>query len=78
MSPFEIIGFSGSAFVLLSFTFKKIMLIRIINIIGAILFVVYGALIGAWSVWIMNALIIVVHSVYIILFQLQPKKLPSE
>ena len=38
---YEIIGFIASLFVLLSFIPKKVKLIRIINIIGCVIWIVY-------------------------------------
>lgn len=58
---FEIIGTIASLIVLISFTFKRERKIRIINIIGAILFVFYGALNGSFAVWFLNAALILIH-----------------
>lgn len=62
---FEAIGLFGTLFVLLSFLMKDIKKVRIINIIGASLFVAYGLCIHAWSTWILNAILIVVHIIYL-------------
>lgn len=56
----------GTIFVLISFLMKDIKAVRIINIIGAALFVIYGALIGALSTWLLNGVLIIVHIVYLI------------
>jgi hypothetical protein len=66
MNWFEIIGISGTLFVLLSFLMKDLVKVRIINIIGAILFVVYGLLINALSTWLLNGVLIVIHIVYLL------------
>ena len=58
---FEIIGTLASVIVLISFTFKSEKKIRVVNIIGAILFVVYGALNGSFAVWFLNAALILIH-----------------
>lgn len=50
----EWIGIVATLFVFLGFTRSKAIQIRIINSIGSILFVVYGVLIGAFSVWLLN------------------------
>lgn len=62
---YEIIGIIASLFVLLSFVFKNQKTIRTINIIGATLFVVYGVLISAVSVWLLNGLLIFIHIYYL-------------
>lgn len=74
MSWQEIIGLVASCFVLLSFLFKNILVIRIINLVGAIMFVVYGLLINAWSVWILNLGLTCIQIYYIIRICLNKKK----
>ena len=62
----EIIGLVASSFVLLSFLQKGEIKIRIINCIGCLIFIIYGFLINALSVWLMNAITLVVQIVNII------------
>ena len=57
----EILGIVATLFVLLSFLFTDEKRIRPINAIGAALFVVYGVIIGAHSVYILNGALIVIH-----------------
>ena len=57
----EALGIVATIFVLLSFLFRAEKKIRIVNIIGAALFVAYGILMGALSVWLLNALLIIIH-----------------
>lgn len=66
MNWFELIGISGTLFVLLSFLMKDLVKVRIINIIGATLFVIYGLLINALSTWLLNGILIVIHIVYLL------------
>lgn len=66
MDWIELIGILGSVFVLISFLMKDILVIRIINIIGSVIFIVYGIIIGAMATWFVNAALIVVHIIYII------------
>lgn len=63
---YESIGLTATLFVLLSFLMQSVKMIRIINIIGAILFVIYGYLIGSVSTAVLNAALIVIHAVYLI------------
>ena len=63
---FEIIGIAGTLFVLLSFLMKDLKKVRIINIIGAILFVIYGILINAYSTWILNGVLIIIHIIFLV------------
>ena len=57
----EALGIIATIFVLLSFLFRAEKKIRIVNIIGAALFVAYGILMGALSVWLLNTLLIIIH-----------------
>lgn len=58
---YEIIGLVASILVLISFLFNKERNIRIINILGAICFVIYGVSIGALSVWLLNSALVIIH-----------------
>lgn len=61
MSIYEIIGFLAGVMVLISFTQTDVKRIRILNCTGCILFVIYGILISAWSVWVVNLIIVGTH-----------------
>lgn len=63
---FEGIGILASAFVLVSFLMSDTRKIRLINIIGAVIFVVYGILIGAYATSVMNFALIIVHVVKLV------------
>ena len=58
---YEIIGTCASLIVLVSFLMKGEKSIRLVNIVGAILFVIYGLLIGAFSVWFLNGALVLIH-----------------
>lgn len=58
---YEIIGVLASIMVLISFIMNGEKKIRIVNIAGALLFVVYGILINAFSVWFLNGALLFVH-----------------
>lgn len=62
----EIIGWLGSAVIMLSFIPKKVKLIRAINIVGCILWVWYGIITHAPSVWVMNTIILFLHCYHLI------------
>ena len=57
----EILGIIATLFVLASFTFSAETRIRQINIVGAVLFVIYGIIIGAISVYVLNGALILIH-----------------
>ena len=58
---YESIGVLASCIVLLSFVMNGERKIRIINIIGALLFVIYGLLINSFSVSFLNSALFFVH-----------------
>lgn len=62
---YEAIGILGTLFVLASFIVNDLRKVRVINIVGASLFVVYGVLIGALSTWLLNGLLILIHIYYL-------------
>lgn len=57
----EILGTIASIFVLISFLMKGEIKIRLINIVGALIFVIYGVSINAFSVWFLNGGLFLVH-----------------
>jgi len=57
----EILGIIAGIFILISFKLSGELKIRSVNIVGAILFVIYGVIIGAWSVWLLNAALFILH-----------------
>lgn len=61
----EVLGVIASIVVLISFLFKQEKYIRLVNILGALCFVVYGLLLGAFSVWFLNGALIVIHIYYL-------------
>ena len=62
----EILGTLASILVLISFMMTNEKMIRSVNIIGAIVFVVYGLCIKAFSVWFLNGALCLVHSYYLL------------
>lgn len=58
---YEILGTIASIIVLISFLMKGETKIRLINIIGAICFVIYGIMINAFSVWFLNGMLCIIH-----------------
>jgi len=58
---FEILGTIASVFVLISFLMKGERNIRLVNIIGAFIFIIYGILINAFSIWFLNGALLIIH-----------------
>lgn len=57
----ELLGYVATFFVAASFLFKSIIHLRVVNTIGAILFVVYGLMKGAYPVAVLNAFLVFVN-----------------
>lgn len=57
----EVLGTIASLFVFVSFIFNNEKMTRSINIIGCILFVIYGAIISSWSVVLVNGGLMILH-----------------
>ena len=61
----EYVGYAASLFVLISFVMKRMLHLRIVNIIGCGFFIWYGALLMSWPIIITNAAIVAVNLFYI-------------
>lgn len=57
----EILGTIASIIILFGFLMKGERNIRLVNIFGAICFVIYGIMINAFSVWFLNGALIIIH-----------------
>ena len=62
----EWLGALASLFVLFSFLTRNQTKIRLINMIGCAIFVVYGILLPSYSTGLLNAALLVVHTVYLV------------
>ncbi|MDP5101896.1 MAG: uroporphyrinogen decarboxylase [Nonlabens sp.] len=61
----DFIGYLASFILLLSFTRKNVRHLRIINTLGCILFVIYGAMLSSWPVIITNVSIVLINLYYL-------------
>jgi hypothetical protein len=66
MELIELLGIFAGLFVLGSFVLRGEIKIRVVNSFGCALFATYGIIIGAWSVWILNVCLMIVHFYYLI------------
>lgn len=62
----HIIGYTASVLIAISMTMRSIVRFRLINLMGASLFLTYGLLIGALPVALLNSFIIVVDIYYLV------------
>ena len=62
----EMVGYAGSILVAISLMMKSLLRLRVINMVGALVFVVYGLLIGAYPVALLNGLIVGIDLYYLV------------
>lgn len=65
LSLFEIIGYIASILVVISILMRSIVRLRVINLVGAAVFTVYGLLIQAYPVAVLNFLIVLIDLYYL-------------
>lgn len=70
---YEAVGLCGTVFILIAFMFNDEKRIRIFDLIGAVLFVAYGFLIGAYSNVVLNGILIVIQLVKLCRMQINAK-----
>ena len=63
---FELIGYAASMFIAISLMMKSLIRLRVINGLGALIFVIYGILIRAYPVVILNGIIVLIDLYYLI------------
>ena len=65
----EIIGYISSVLIVISLTMKSFIRFRVVNMLGAFLFVVYGLLIGSIPVAFLNSFSVCINIYYIYHYQ---------
>ena len=70
----DIIGYAGTAFVVLSFSMKKVVWIRIVNMIGSVLSLIYGVFMNTCPTAILNGFLLVVNTIFLILIYLDKRR----
>ena len=73
MNISEILGIGATTFIVLGFCFKKVNTIRMLNMVGSIMFIIYGLMIGATYTWIANGILFCINAIYIIKSYLSKK-----
>lgn len=63
ISTAELVGYIASALIVLSFAMTNVVKLRVISLIGSLVYTVYGLMIGAWPIVLTNATIVVIHIV---------------
>lgn len=62
---YELLGYSASLMIALSLSMRSLLTLRVINLTGALLFTIYGLLIGALPVAALNFYIVLVNLYYL-------------
>ena len=62
---YEIIGYVGSALVLVSFLMASVVKLRVVNCIGSFIFAVYALLIRSYPTMIMNICLVLINLYYL-------------
>jgi len=62
----EIVGYTGSVLIALSLMMKNIVRLRKVNLFGASTFAIYGLLLNAYPVFVLNSFIVLVDLYYLI------------
>ena len=75
---YEIIGYAGMAFVVASFLFKKILVLRFLNLVGAILCAIYGVLTKTWPTLALNVSLALINGIYLTYYSIQQQKKRAE
>jgi hypothetical protein len=59
----ELIGYGATIFILASLALSNLKLLRIVNSIGGVLWIIYGAYSGSPSIMIGNAIMILINCI---------------
>lgn len=57
----QLLGFCGSALIIVSITMRSVVWLRLIGLAGATTFVTYGVLLGVWPVVVTNLVTSSIH-----------------
>lgn len=68
MELIDILGYLGMGFVVLSFTMKNIIWLRVVNIIGAILSAIYGLITKTYPTMYLNLALFLINSYFLITY----------
>ena len=67
LNPVEILGYAGTALVILSFLTRSMRRLRLTNTIGSLIITIYSLLIDAWPMVLLNATLAIINGYHYIL-----------
>ncbi len=62
----ELFGYLGTALVILSMTMNSVTRLRVVNLAGAVICCIYGALTQTWPTMVLNLSLSVIHIVQLV------------
>ncbi|HEY3510690.1 MAG TPA: hypothetical protein VGL36_16100, partial [Kribbella sp.] len=65
MDTWSVIGWGGSALVVLSLVQTRILRLRVLNLIGCVILVAFNAVVGVWPMVGMNAVLAIINVVHL-------------
>ncbi len=74
----DILGYLASSFVVISLLTSNIKYLRYLNMTGCILFVIYGILISAYPVAMMNAIAFLINLYHLVKLHIKQKQVNTE
>jgi len=66
MNWLEVVGWAGSALIIVSLTQARVLRFRVLNLVGALLATVYNVIISVWPFAAMNAVIVVIDLYWLV------------
>jgi len=73
MNSIEILGYFGTTLVVLSFLSRSMLVLRLLNAIGAMIITIYALLIDAWPMVWLNGLLAAINGYHLFLLLREQK-----
>lgn len=74
----ELFGYLGSALIILSFAMRNIKWLRVVNITGSFISVIYSICVGAMPVVVLNGSLILINSIQLMrIFRSEKENAPA-
>ena len=74
MFVYELIGYVGMIFVLVSFIMKGMFWLRFFNMIGGAVCCVYGFLTNTYATAVLNLLLVIINLVYLVIYLVKKRR----
>lgn len=74
----ELIGWIATIFIIISFIQKDMFRLRLLSLVGAVFWIVYGLIAETWSIVFLNVFISLIQVYWLRRIRLKKKKLSNE